>query len=344
MHQSAVSIIIPAYNQAEYLGDAIQSVLNQTYRNFELIIVNDASTDNTYEVVKQFNDPRIKYILHENHRMLPAARNTGIRASSGDIIGCLDADDLYHPQKLEKHLDFLEKNPDIGITYNSRFEIDSSGNLLGIVEAPPIVDLSDFVLGFPFAPSDMIARRDWLFRVNLFDESYVFYSEDLDIYCRLALAGCKFANVGGNLNYRRRHPGRIIYNIADRLEAAIRALETAFSDPRCTPEIQSLRSKALGKTFLIWSYWALSQNEVMLGWDLTRKAVLSDPSYFDNDGQKYLEFMIFMSVLNGDEHETVHNDPGRTGFEDRTRGEEWRRSSSSDRQARSRTQAAYRRW
>lgn len=298
-----VSVVIPVYNQAFFVGEAIQSVIDQTYHNIEIIVVNDASTDNISQVINKFSDPRIKYIVHKENKMLPAARNTGIRASSGEIIGFLDADDQYHPQKLERHVRFLENNPTIGITYNSRFEIDLVGNLLRIFEAPPTVGLSDFVLGFPFTPSEMIARREWLFRVHLYDESYLVYSEDLDIYCRLALAGGKFANVGGHLNYRRRHPGRAIHNISGRLEGVIRALETTFSDPRCPIEVLELRSEALGKSYVIWSYWAYAQNETTIGKKFLRLGFEYNQSYLDNEAQKFLDFLVFTSVRNGDEHE-----------------------------------------
>lgn len=305
MRSSKVSVIIPAYNQAHFLEKTIQSVLDQTYENIEIIVVNDASTDHTKEVFNRFDDPRLKYLEHQENRHLAAARNTGIKASSGEFIACLDADDLFHPQKIEKHVTFLEQNLSIGGTYNSRFEIDPTGNLLGLWEAPSKVTLADFVLGFPFSPSDMVVRRDWLFRVNLYDESFVMFSEDIDITCRLALAGCTFAMVGGNLNYRRRHPGRTIRNVSGRLEAAVRALEKTFSDTRCPADVIALREQALGKTYLIWSFWALVQNETKLGQKFAQEGVKYDPTYLDNEAQRYLELMLSLSILNDDKHEIL---------------------------------------
>ncbi len=107
MYSPLISVIIPAYNQADFLGKAIQSVFDQTYSNFELIVVNDASSDHTSEVIKQFDDPRLKNIVHKKNRGLPGTRNTGIRAASGEIIALLDSDDIFHPEKLEAHVDFL---------------------------------------------------------------------------------------------------------------------------------------------------------------------------------------------------------------------------------------------
>src|SRR5512145_2950370 len=123
MQSPLVSVVIPSYNQAEFLADAIQSVLHQTYQNFEIIVVNDASPDNTDEVMKQFTDPRIKYIVHEKNQRLPATRNTGMNASQGEIIALLDADDLFHPEKLEAHVNFLKEHPEVGVSYNARFDL-----------------------------------------------------------------------------------------------------------------------------------------------------------------------------------------------------------------------------
>ena len=100
-----VSVIIPTYNRADMVGDAIQSVIDQTYHSWELIIVDDGSQDNTSEVVAQFSDPRIRYIYQENKK-LPAARNTGIRASSGEYLVFLDSDDLFMPDKLRAQESF----------------------------------------------------------------------------------------------------------------------------------------------------------------------------------------------------------------------------------------------
>lgn len=96
-----VSVVIPTYNRAHLVGRAIQSVLNQTYQDFEIIVVDDGSTDNTEEVVKSFNDPRIRYIRHDQNRGGSAARNTGIKMARGEYIAFQDSDDEWLPEKLE---------------------------------------------------------------------------------------------------------------------------------------------------------------------------------------------------------------------------------------------------
>jgi glycosyltransferase involved in cell wall biosynthesis len=301
MSSKKISVIIPAYNQADFIGDAIQSVLNQTYDNFELIIVNDASPDNTYQVVERFKDARIKYLVHEKNKMLPATRNTGIRASCGEIIALLDADDTYHPEKLEKHIEYLDANPSIGVTYNSRFVLNHSlTTIRELVRPPLLVTLKDLVLGFPFAPSDMVIRRDWLFQVGLFDETFTSFSEDLDINCQLALAGCRFASVDRALNYRRYHSGRVIKNIAGRLDAALRSLTKTFSDPRCPTNVSALREIAFMKHYLVWSYTAFLQGDRALGQRYIREALHLNPSLILGKPSELIRF--FANYCSADEN------------------------------------------
>ncbi|MFN8445501.1 MAG: glycosyltransferase family A protein [Caldilineaceae bacterium] len=272
------SVIIPAFKQAEYLGQAIESVLQQTYTDLECVVVNDCSPDHTEEVVKRYNDPRVIYIKHEQNQGLPATRNTGIRGSSGELIFLLDCDDYFHPEKLQYHVRYLQKHPEIGVTYNPRFELYYSGETInGLVRPRMTVELRDLVLGFPFSPSDMVLRREWYDKVGGFDGSLRNYSEDLDINCKLALAGCKFASVNKTLNYRRLHTARPL-RIAARLEAALQVLERIFADPHCPNAIRSLRDHAYRLNYIVWGDLALLQNETELGHFYLRNALRHEPT------------------------------------------------------------------
>jgi glycosyltransferase involved in cell wall biosynthesis len=117
-NKPSVSIVIPTYNRSRLLARAVKSVLNQTYKNFELIIVDDASTDNTEEVVNSFNDKRIRYLRHEKNKGEAAARNTGIKAAKYDYIAQQDSDDEWLPEKLAKQVRAFENcPPQIGVVY-----------------------------------------------------------------------------------------------------------------------------------------------------------------------------------------------------------------------------------
>lgn len=117
-NKPSVSIVIPTYNRSRLLARAVKSVLNQTYQDFELIIVDDASTDNTEEVVNSFNDKRIRYLRHEKNKGEAAARNTGIKAAKYDYIAQQDSDDEWLPEKLAKQVRAFENcPPQIGVVY-----------------------------------------------------------------------------------------------------------------------------------------------------------------------------------------------------------------------------------
>ena len=119
-----VSVIIPTYNRAHLIGMAVQSVLEQSYQDFEIIVVDDASTDNTGEVVRSFKDERIRYIRHKKNKGAAAARNTGIKAARGEYIAFQDSDDKWLPEKLEKQMKVFENAPlEVGVVYTGFLRI-----------------------------------------------------------------------------------------------------------------------------------------------------------------------------------------------------------------------------
>ncbi len=126
-----VSIIMPSYNTAPYIKETIQSVLDQTYTNWELIIVDDCSTDNTEEVLATINDSRIRYFKNEKNSGAAVSRNKALRAAKGQWIAFLDSDDLWMSEKLEKQINFMKKNG-YSFSYTNYEEIDVDGNKTGI--------------------------------------------------------------------------------------------------------------------------------------------------------------------------------------------------------------------
>ena len=131
-----VSIIMPSYNTAEYIGESIKSVLNQTYSNWELIIVDDCSNDNTDEIVASFNDERIKYIKNEKNSGAAISRNRALREAKGKWIAFLDSDDLWMPEKLEKQISFMENNG-YSFSYTKYSEMDEELKPLGVNVSGP---------------------------------------------------------------------------------------------------------------------------------------------------------------------------------------------------------------
>ncbi len=122
-----VSVIMPSYNTEQYIAKSIQSVIDQTHTNWELIIVDDCSTDNTDDVVASFDDERIIYLKNEKNSGAAISRNRALREAKGDYIAFLDSDDLWHPQKLEKQISFMEENGH-SFSYTCYKQIDEAGN------------------------------------------------------------------------------------------------------------------------------------------------------------------------------------------------------------------------
>lgn len=122
-----VSIIMPSYNTAQYIGESISSVFNQTYSNWELIIVDDCSTDNTDDIIPAIKDKRIRYLKNEKNSGAAVSRNRALREAKGKWIAFLDSDDLWDKDKLEKQIKFMEEN-DYHFTYTNYLEIDKNSN------------------------------------------------------------------------------------------------------------------------------------------------------------------------------------------------------------------------
>ena len=185
---SKVSVIIPTHNRAELLRAAITSVLNQTYQEFEIIVVDDASTDKTREVVASFHDGRIKYIRHEVNKGDAGSRNTGIRNSSGDFLAFLDDDDEWLPEKLQMQVGLLRNSPEkVGGVYTGSLRIDkTTGKIFAVNNAGKRGDLFQEMFRHNLIPTPcVLLRRECFERVGLFDERMPCCS-DADMWIRIA--------------------------------------------------------------------------------------------------------------------------------------------------------------
>lgn len=188
-----VAVIIPVYNCAEYICQAIDSVLTQTFRDFELIVVDDGSTDNTKELLMQYGN-QLKYIYQENKDMT-AARNTGIRSSDSEYIAFLDSDDAWLPNKLECQVRLLDRAPEVGLVYCWHYYIDSGGkrcefynNAIGRSHESGSDLFEKLIKGNVMCGggSTPVIRRKCLEKSGMFDES-IPYSGDWDLWLRISI-------------------------------------------------------------------------------------------------------------------------------------------------------------
>jgi glycosyltransferase involved in cell wall biosynthesis len=184
-----VTVIIPTYNRAKSLPSAINSVLKQSFQDFEIIVVDDASSDNTEEVVRAIADPRIKYLRNETNKREAGARNTGVTNSSGEYIAFLDDDDEWLPDKLKLQVELLDsRSPQVGVVYTGSVRIDSATGRTLDQYVPTkrgniFKDLS--FKNWVGTPSTVLLRRECFETVGLFDSAIVF-GPDYDMWIRVA--------------------------------------------------------------------------------------------------------------------------------------------------------------
>lgn len=235
-----ISVIIPAYNSEKAIGETIKSVLQQTFSDFELIIINDGSTDATLEIVTSIKDPRIKVFSYPNAG-LAVSRNRGFSLSCGEFIAFLDADDLWTADKLEAQLKALQENPEAGVAYSWMDCIDESGKFFRtgfhITENGDIY-AKLFLVPFVTTGSNPLIRRQALTEVGGFDESLA-ASQDHDMYLRLA-ARYNFVAVPRTQLLYRLSPNSMSTNIRRHEVTSVLVRERAFerADKPLSPQLK----------------------------------------------------------------------------------------------------------
>lgn len=196
-NSSLVSVVIPTYNHAHFLGRALRSVLAQSHANWEAIVIDNHSTDNTDDVVLGFGDPRISLLKIHNNGVIAASRNMGIRSARGEWIAFLDSDDLWYPQKLALALKSIEEDPSLDVCSTDELMVDeSTGNRRLLKYGPSSTTFYNSLLltGNCLSPSATLVNRGFLVANKLlFRENREFITvEDYDFWMLLARSGARF--------------------------------------------------------------------------------------------------------------------------------------------------------
>jgi glycosyltransferase involved in cell wall biosynthesis len=207
-----VSVIMPAYNCGKHIGEAIESVLIQNYPKFELIIVDDGSTDDTREQVLRYDDERITYIYQENSGP-SGARNRAIKQARGQYIVPLDADDMILPNCVMLHLQKFEKYPEADLVYSDVLLIDAVGNPIRVMNKPEYQDRRHLIrdlfrCGHPIVPFRLGIRRSVFDKIGFYDDQLCM-PEDYDMMRRFVKAGLKAHHLGKPLHIRRMQPNSL---------------------------------------------------------------------------------------------------------------------------------------
>ena len=235
----AVSVIIPVFNGERFIKEAIESVLAQTYQDFELIVVDDGSTDGTSRIVQNY--PKVQYLYQSRDQVQGgqcSARNRGIHAAGGRYIAFLDCDDSWYPEKLAHQVPVLDRHPEIGVVYSDQERINGQGKTLKIVRCANWKGGYEaaFFGGHNLANSSMLVRKEILEKAGFYDEDMSACS-DKDLFVRL-FDQCQFFCVNKVLIKKRRHSrpfGRRHGFESSALEG-MRRLQTKLSSRDLTPD------------------------------------------------------------------------------------------------------------
>ncbi len=247
-----ISVIIPVYNGEKTIRETIESVLNQTFREFELLVINDGSQDRTLEIVESIQDSRLKVFSYPNAGQ-STSRNRGIELATGEYISFIDADDLWTPDKLEAQVKVLQENPQAAVAYSWTNWIDESSQLVGkgshITEKGKVFAkllLNDFVAN----GSNSLIRRQVLTEVGGFDAS-VTPAEDWDMWLRIA-AHYEFVAVPSSQVLYRITPNSASFNVWKMEVSSLKVIEKAFAQ---APEsLHYLKRKSLGNRYKYLTY------------------------------------------------------------------------------------------
>ena len=207
MSSPLVSVVLPVYNAENYVCDSIQSILDQSFADFELIIINDGSTDNSENKILQFTDNRIRYIKNEVNLKLISTLNLGLQLARGKYIARLDADDIALTERFVKQVDFLEANPDYGLLGSFAKEFGFSSNNIQY----PTTDEAIRYAGIyhnPFVHSSVMIRSSILVNYDLMFDVDQLHVEDYDLWIRI-LSVSKVANLPECLVLYRVHADQI---------------------------------------------------------------------------------------------------------------------------------------
>ena len=280
MKKPEISIIITTYNRANYLKSCIESVLNQTIKDFELIIIDYGSTDNTKEVVAQYQDRRINYIYQKNNGQ-NSARNKGLELAKGEYIAYIDSDDIWNTEKLEKQHCIMKNHPDISVVYCGTRLINENGEVIG---EKPLVSHRGFVLdkliftNFLYNGSCVLFKKECINKAGIYDES-LNRMTDWDFYLRLALY-YKFYGINEYLLDYRTHSSTMSSDFQSYEKCGIRIIEKIFSHKAFDKRLLKHKKRAIALRYNYMARRYLENNLNNRARDNFIKALEADNSIF----------------------------------------------------------------
>jgi len=256
MKEPLVSIMMPAYNVGKYIGRAIESVLAQTYENLELIIVDDCSTDNTYEIAAGYKDPRIRILRHEQNMGVGPSRNDALSASTGQWVAVLDADDEWLPERLERLIKETDGREDLFLSDLVTMCFDRDGSLIlwRVIDYPgliteghtSILGVEDFLKVGPMNLKPLFPMSVVRNFQLCFEDFHV--GEDIDFWAQLFRAGLKLKLIGETYYLYRLTPGSLTSKTHKVNLGMLLVYEKWITEERTSPAERELWTKLKAKT------------------------------------------------------------------------------------------------
>lgn len=281
-HKPLISCIMPAYNAEKYIKVAIDSILSQTIRDFELIIINDGSTDRTEEIILSYHDYRIKYIKNQQNKKLIKTLNIGVDAAKGKYISRMDSDDQAYPNMFEKELEGFQKYPDAGIINTLTYHMNEQGE--GIRPNRQIFWVSPEVCSIVCIYYNMISHPGVMVKSELMkkykyndDNSYLHF-EDKELWCRMFMDGIKCYTLKERLLNYRESPTSINAQFASERHKRIQSFCVKYIKKRWgyvskeMPEIKNVKS--LFQNFVnLLSLWCFLLKHKHVSFDIFCKII-----------------------------------------------------------------------
>ena len=292
-----VTVVIPAYNVMEYLPETLETVFKQTFKDFEIIIVNDGSSDGIENWAAQVTDPRFKLISQEN-RGATGARNTGIAHAQGDYIAFLDADDLWDSTKLAKQVTVLDENVKVGLVYTWVALTDQQGKLTGRIfknyaEGEVWQQLIEH--NIVECGSVPMIRRSCFHTVGLFDQNIRYATiEDWDMWLRIA-ACYPFKVVKESLVYYRQHPASGSKNWEAMAQGFPMVIEKAFDNAPLELHHLKRRSYAAANLCLAWKPLQSQSQDYKKAVYFLRLALQHNPQI--RFSKEYLRLILAIAIM-----------------------------------------------
>jgi glycosyltransferase involved in cell wall biosynthesis len=251
-----VSIIIPAYNCDRYITQAVESILTQTYQHYEIIVIDDGSTDRTCQVLAPYFN-QIRYVYQENQGVAKA-RNQGLKIAQGELIAFLDHDDIFLPEKLARQVECFQQQPDVAMVHSGWRRINAAAEFIADVELwhrVPELNLENWLQWMPVLLSAMMFRREKLLQIGGLDPQFK-QACDVDLVLRLALYGCQTCWVEQVLVCYREHDNNDSLNTLIQAQECEAVRDQFFSRSDLPDAVHQIKHHSYYRT-LVWIAWRL---------------------------------------------------------------------------------------